>query len=90
METVADAAATDGEGKGEVVNEAPSQSCALKSQERQIFVLSHAGKPIYTRYGDEQRLAPLMGIIQAIVSFSQSTRGETDDCIRSITAGKRK
>lgn len=66
------------------------ESNPLLPREKHVFVLSHAGKPIFTRHGDEQRLAPLMGVIQAIISFSQSTPGETDDCIRSITAGKRK
>ncbi|KAJ3092649.1 Vacuolar fusion protein mon1b [Quaeritorhiza haematococci] len=53
---------------------------------RHFFVLSSAGKPIYSRYGDESKLSSLMGVIQAIVSFFESE----DDTIRSITAGSHK
>lgn len=66
---------------------------ALEKQEKHVFVLSSAGKPIYSRYGDEQSLAPYMGVIQAIISFSQSTSygsRDSEDLIRSIRAGKKR
>ncbi|PVU85898.1 hypothetical protein BB560_006863, partial [Smittium megazygosporum] len=35
---------------------------------KHYFILSSAGKPIYSRYGDESKLSPFMGIIQALIS----------------------
>lgn len=52
----------------------------------QVFILSSAGKPIYTRYGDESKLTGLMGIIQAIISFFLDDK----DSIRCINAGSLK
>ena len=36
---------------------------------KHILVLSNAGKPIFSRYGDESRLAPVTGVLQALISF---------------------
>ncbi|GIX70184.1 vacuolar fusion protein MON1 homolog A [Caerostris extrusa] len=57
-----------------------------KYKKNHIFILSEAGKPIYSRHGSEDHLATLMGVIQALVSFVQSS----GDMIRSIHAGDRK
>ncbi|RUP45344.1 trafficking protein Mon1-domain-containing protein [Jimgerdemannia flammicorona] len=56
------------------------------SHKKHFFVLSSAGKPVWTRYGDESRISSLMGVIQAIVSFF----ADNDDSIRSINAGTHK
>lgn len=45
---------------------------------KHVFILSNAGKPIYSRYGDESSLAGFVGVIQAIISFIQ----DDDDTIR--------
>ena len=50
---------------------------------KHVFVLSSAGKPIFSRYGDESKLAPQMGLLQALISFVHD-RG---DAIRYIRAG---
>lgn len=50
---------------------------------KHVFVLSFAGKPIYSRYGNEDKLAWLFGVIQTLVSFVQTG----DDTIKSIRAG---
>jgi len=50
---------------------------------KHIFVLSSAGKPIFSRFGDESKIAPLVGVLQALISFV----GDSDDTIRSIHAG---
>ena len=42
--------------------------------------MSDAGKPIYSRYGDEDQLASLMAVMQATVSFVQ----DMSDNIRAI------
>ncbi|CAH1101471.1 unnamed protein product [Psylliodes chrysocephalus] len=52
-------------------------------KDKHVFVLSMAGKPIYSRYGNEDKLAWLFGVMQTLVSFIQSS----DDCIQSIHAG---
>jgi len=49
-------------------NEDLSSSNWVKHR-KHFFILSSAGKPIYSRYGDESKLSPLMGVIQAIISF---------------------
>lgn len=48
----------------------------------QVFILSTAGKPIYSFNGSEEKLNTLFGLLQALVSVVQSG----DDCIKSITA----
>jgi hypothetical protein len=50
---------------------------------KHIFILSSAGKPIFSRYGDESKLAPTFGVLQALISFV-SDQGDT---IRYIKAG---
>ncbi|KAG4304214.1 hypothetical protein PORY_002395 [Pneumocystis oryctolagi] len=52
-----------------------------KSKKKHFFILSRAGKPIYSRYGDEMIISEYMGIIQAIISFFH-TKG---DNLRSFT-----
>lgn len=57
------------------------------NQKCHVFILSTAGKPIYTLNGDEDKLNTLFGLLQALVSVvSVSSSGEEDDCMRSITA----
>nr|XP_022913918.1 vacuolar fusion protein MON1 homolog A [Onthophagus taurus] len=53
------------------------------SKRKHIFVLSSAGKPIYCRHGNEDKLATLFGVMQALVSFVQ----DQDDAIQSVHAG---
>lgn len=52
------------------------------NKKRHIFIMSTAGKPIYSLHGSEDKLATTCGIIQALVSFVQSTH----DTIKSIHA----
>ncbi|RUS16632.1 hypothetical protein BC937DRAFT_90978 [Endogone sp. FLAS-F59071] len=63
--------------------EDPSTS-TWTTHKKHFFILSSAGKPVWTRYGDESRISSLMGVIQAIVSFF----ADNDDSIRSINAGQ--
>ncbi|KAJ3649003.1 hypothetical protein Zmor_020779 [Zophobas morio] len=62
------------------------QSKEWATRSKHVFVLSLAGKPIYSRYGNEDKLAWLFGVMQTLVSFVQSN----DDTIRSIHAGDTK
>ncbi|KAJ3053009.1 Vacuolar fusion protein mon1b [Rhizophlyctis rosea] len=61
-------------------------SGAWTKHRKHFFILSSAGKPIYSRHGDESKLSTFMGVVQAIWSFFASE----DDSIRCLTAGKHK
>ncbi|KAF6771819.1 hypothetical protein AHF37_09007 [Paragonimus kellicotti] len=50
-----------------------------------VFVLSEAGKPVYSRYGDEGRLASVMGVMKALVSFV----GTSGDELQAIHTDER-
>lgn len=52
------------------------------NQKCHVFILSTAGKPIYSLHGSEEKLNTLSGLLQALVSVVQAG----DDSIRSITA----
>lgn len=53
---------------------------------KHIFVLSAAGKPIFTKHGDEQELVTIFGLIQAVVSIVEDS-GDQVQCIKA--AGRR-
>lgn len=53
------------------------------AQRKHIFILSQAGKPIYSRHSSEDKLVTLMGVMQALVSFVQAG----NDMIKSVHAG---
>lgn len=55
---------------------------------KHIFVLSSAGKPVFSLLGDEQRLSTLMGLIQALLSLCADC--DDGDEIESISAGSRR
>ncbi|XP_077459074.1 vacuolar fusion protein MON1 homolog A [Stigmatopora argus] len=57
-------------------------SNAWRSHKKHMFVLSEAGKPIYTRYGTEEALSSTMGVMMALVSFVEAE----NNIIRSIHA----
>ncbi|KAI9701962.1 MAG: Vacuolar fusion protein mon1 [Candelina mexicana] len=56
---------------------------AWKSKLKHFLILSSAGKPIYTRHGDENVVSGFIGIIQTIISFYQGAQ----DPLRGFTAG---
>lgn len=58
---------------------------AWRSHKKHVFVLSEAGKPIYTRYGSEEALSTTMGVMMALVSFVEADK----NVILSIHAGWR-
>ncbi|XP_075691081.1 vacuolar fusion protein MON1 homolog B-like isoform X3 [Rhinoderma darwinii] len=57
-----------------------------RTKRKHVFVLSEAGKPIYSRYGNEEALSSTMGVMMALVSFVQSG----NNTIRSIYSDKQK
>jgi len=55
-----------------------------RAKRKHFFILSSAGKPIYSRHGDESVLSGYMGVIQAIISFFQ----DDNDTLKSFSAGR--
>eukprot|EP00903_Cladosiphon_okamuranus_P008725 g8357.t1 len=55
---------------------------------KHIFVLSSAGKPVFSLQGDEQRLSTLMSLIQALLSMCADC--DDGDEMESISAGSRR
>ncbi|XP_030765718.1 vacuolar fusion protein MON1 homolog A [Sitophilus oryzae] len=75
--------AIDKEENGSTPEYDLGNSTEWTSKNKHIFVLSSAGKPIYSRHGNEDKLAWLFGVMQALVSNIQSS----DDTLKSIHAG---
>ncbi|KAF2263534.1 DUF254-domain-containing protein [Lojkania enalia] len=50
---------------------------------KHFLILSSAGKPIYSRHGDDQLITNYIGVVQTIISFYQSA----NDTLRGFTAG---
>ena len=55
-----------------------------RKHKKHVFVVSIAGKPIYSRYGDEQNLAPFMASLSAMVSFVE----DSHDVLHYFVAGE--
>jgi vacuolar fusion protein MON1 len=55
-----------------------------KSKLKHYLILSSAGKPIYSRHGDQNLINGYIGIIQTIISFFQGSK----DPLMGFTAGK--
>ncbi|XP_075153880.1 vacuolar fusion protein MON1 homolog [Haematobia irritans] len=66
----------------EIDHNLASQDPTWREQKKHIFILSEAGKPIYSLHGNEDKLAILFGIIQALVSFVENNQ----DVVTSIRA----
>jgi hypothetical protein len=60
------------------------ESATWAQHQKHVFVLSLSGKPIYSRYGKEDKLVNLFGIMQALVSIVQDEK----DNLRSVVAGR--
>ncbi|QCE09340.1 Vacuolar fusion protein MON1 [Vigna unguiculata] len=59
-------------------------SISWRRRKKHFFVLSHSGKPIYSRYGDEHKLAGFSATLQAIISFVENG----GDNVKLVRAGK--
>ncbi|XVF05683.1 hypothetical protein REPUB_Repub05bG0193600 [Reevesia pubescens] len=59
-------------------------SISWRKRKKHFFILSNSGKPIYSRYGDEHKLAGFSATLQAIISFVENG----GDCIKLVKAGK--
>ncbi|KAL5711044.1 Vacuolar fusion protein mon1 [Ranunculus cassubicifolius] len=58
-------------------------SISWRKRKKHFFVLSHSGKPIYSRYGDEHKLAGFSATLQAIISFVENG----GDRVKFVRAG---
>ena len=56
---------------------------AFFTHDKHVFILSYAGRPIFSRYGDETMLAAYTGVISAIISNVESM----GDAVRVLIAG---
>lgn len=61
-------------------------SASWKAHGKHVFILSSAGRPIYSRYGDELQLASLTAVLTGLISFVESLGSDT---LRVIRAGRR-
>ncbi|KAI7757841.1 hypothetical protein M8C21_019288 [Ambrosia artemisiifolia] len=59
-------------------------STSWRKRKKHFFILSHSGKPIYSRYGDEHKLAGFSATLQAIISFVENG----GDRVKLVRAGK--
>jgi hypothetical protein len=57
-----------------------------RNKKKHIFILSSAGKPIYTLHGDCDKLAGIMGVLVGLISFVT----DNNDTIKSVIAGDHK
>lgn len=73
---------SDGVGPDSRTKEEDVASEAWRNHRKHVFVLSEAGKPIYTRYGTEEALSSTVGVMMALVSFVEAEK----NIIRSIHA----
>ncbi|XP_020103430.1 vacuolar fusion protein MON1 homolog isoform X1 [Ananas comosus] len=58
-------------------------SASWRKRKKHFFILSHSGKPIYSRYGDEHKLAGFSATLQAIISVVEIS----GDHVKLIRAG---
>ncbi|XP_039068834.1 vacuolar fusion protein MON1 homolog [Hibiscus syriacus] len=58
-------------------------SISWRKRKKHFFILSNSGKPIYSRYGDEHKLAGFTATLQAIISFVENG----GDHVKSVKAG---
>nr|AHB86966.1 SAND family protein [Sedum alfredii] len=59
-------------------------SISWRKRKKHFFILSNSGKPIYSRHGDEHKLAGFSATLQAIISFVENG----GDRLNLVRAGK--
>ncbi|XVF46341.1 hypothetical protein PTKIN_Ptkin03bG0019400 [Pterospermum kingtungense] len=59
-------------------------SISWRKRKKHFFILSNSGKPIYSRYGDEHKLAGFSATLQAIISYVENG----GDHVKLVKAGK--
>ncbi|XP_004834126.1 vacuolar fusion protein MON1 homolog A isoform X1 [Heterocephalus glaber] len=74
--------ATEPPGEGPEEGDEKDPTEAWRLHQKHVFVLSEAGKPVYSRHGSEEALSSTMGVMVALVSFLEADK----NAIRSIHA----
>ncbi|KMZ56989.1 hypothetical protein ZOSMA_8G01360 [Zostera marina] len=69
---------------GKRYHDEDDSSISWRKRRKHFFVLSNSGKPIYSRYGDEHKLAGFSATLQAIISFVENG----GDHVKFVRAGK--
>ncbi|KAE8711492.1 double-stranded RNA-binding protein 2-like [Hibiscus syriacus] len=83
LEGISDSQASSGvPGKHRVDED--DASISWRKRKKHFFILSNSGKPIYSRYGDEHKLAGFSATLQAIISFMENG----GDRVKLVNAGK--
>ncbi|KAI5818450.1 trafficking protein Mon1-domain-containing protein [Pyronema omphalodes] len=59
------------------------QLARWRAKKKHFFILSEAGKPVYSRYGSETIISSYIGVLQAIISFFT----DTSDTLQSFQSG---
>ncbi|XP_076903350.1 vacuolar fusion protein MON1 homolog [Bidens hawaiensis] len=70
--------------RGKRHDDEDDNSISWRKRKKHFFILSHSGKPIYSRYGDEHKLAGFSATLQAIISFVE----DGGDRVKLVRAGK--
>ncbi|KAL9642776.1 hypothetical protein ABK040_009851 [Willaertia magna] len=58
-----------------------------KNHQKHFFILSEAGKPIFTRYGDESQLNTIMSFFLGVFSLVQKQETSNNSIVRTINCG---
>lgn len=60
-----------------------------RTRQKHVFVLTSAGKPVFSRYGDESDFSELFGILQVLISMAATSgpSGSAPEVLRRVTAG---
>ncbi|ODQ77974.1 hypothetical protein BABINDRAFT_9587 [Babjeviella inositovora NRRL Y-12698] len=68
----------------------PAPDVDFASQAKQFFILSSAGKPIFSYHGTDETVTSYMGVIQTLVAFFQDDKdNDNGDNLRTITTSNR-
>ncbi|KAI5801969.1 trafficking protein Mon1-domain-containing protein [Pyronema domesticum] len=73
---------TDDEIDEEILTD-EEQLARWRAKKKHFFILSEAGKPVYSRYGSETIISSYIGVLQAIISFFT----DTSDTLQSFQSG---
>ncbi|XP_074573583.1 vacuolar fusion protein MON1 homolog [Curcuma longa] len=83
IEEIDDSAALPDDWSGKRHLDEDDGSISWRKRKKHYFILSHSGKPIFSRYGDEHKLAGFSATLQAIISFVENS----GDHIKHVRAG---
>eukprot|EP00252_Welwitschia_mirabilis_P012610 TRINITY_DN2784_c0_g2_i1.p1 TRINITY_DN2784_c0_g2~~TRINITY_DN2784_c0_g2_i1.p1 ORF type:complete len:583 (-),score=101.22 TRINITY_DN2784_c0_g2_i1:146-1894(-) len=66
------------------IDDEDDTSTRWRKRKKHFLIISNSGKPIYSRYGDESKLAGFSATLHAIISYVENS----GDKIRHVRAGK--